>query len=93
MQIFSFPGPSVMFSFCKKMKQKHIEHVRNEVEVKRRMTTFTHNRPQQMIEQKDRDPKNAKYFWFLLFYRIYSLFSVEKAMRSKLIKHCSIKKT
>ena len=62
MQIFSFPGPSVIFSFCKRVKQKHIENVRNEVEVKRRMTIFTQNRPQQMIEQKDRDPKKAKYF-------------------------------
>ena len=44
------------------MKQKHIENVSNEVEVKRKTTIFTQNRPSQMIEQKGGDPKKAKYF-------------------------------
>ena len=44
------------------MKQKHIENVSNEVEVKRKMTIFTQNRPSQMIVKKDGDPRKAKYF-------------------------------
>ena len=56
------------------------------------MTIFTQNRPSQMIEQKDGDPKKAKYFLVsTLLQDLFIIFS----LKSYEIKtyHCSIKKT
>lgn len=47
----TFPGSSVSFSLCERANQKEIEYFANEIEVKQKKHTFSHNKPSQITEK------------------------------------------